>query len=307
LVIAADIAHPVPRLCYRQDDLEEVYLLLAGSEKQKAEIPALARGEKICAFALTEPGAGSDAASIQTTATKKDGYYELNGQKMFITCGAIASMVIVLASTDKSQGHRGISAFLVHEGMEGFQRGKKLDLLGVRGLETAPLYFEQCRVPAENLLGKEGEGFKLAMRSLDSGRIGIASIALGVAQGAMEAALAYAKERVQFGQPIANFQAIQFMLADMATEIEAARLLIHRAAALRDQGVRFSREAAQAKLFASDVCMRQVTNAMQILGGYSYTKDFPLERFFRDAKIHQIWEGTNQIQRVVIARHLLRS
>jgi alkylation response protein AidB-like acyl-CoA dehydrogenase len=281
-------------------------LLLAGTEQQKAEIPALAKGEKICAFALTEPSAGSDAASIQTTATAKDGYYYLNGQKMFITCGAIAEMFIVLVSTDKSLKSKGISAFLVYEGMEGFRRGKKIDLLGVRGLETAPLFFEQCPVPKENLLGKEGEAFKLTMRSLDSGRIGIASIALGVAQGAMEASLSYAKERIQFDQPIANFQGVQFMLADMSTEIDAARLLIHKAAYLRDQGVRFSKEAAHAKLFASDVCMKHVTNAMQIFGGYSYTKDFPIERFYRDAKIHQIWEGTNQIQRIVIARQLLK-
>ncbi len=281
-------------------------ILFSGTEQQKTELPKLIKGEKICAFALTEPGAGSDAASIQTTATLKNGDYYLNGQKMFITCGAIADMVIVLATTDRSLRSKGISAFLVHRGMEGFRSGKQLDLLGVRGLGTAPLFFEQCRVPKENLLGKEGEGFKITMRSLDTGRIGIASIALGVAQGAMEASIRYAKERVQFDQPIANFQGIQFMLADMSTEIDAARLLIHKAAYLRDQGVRFSKEAAHAKLFASDMCMKHVTNAMQIFGGYSYSKDFPLERFYRDAKIHQIWEGTNQIQRIVIARQLLK-
>lgn len=278
-----------------------------GTEAQRRKyLPSLARGEKICAIAQTEPGAGSDVASIQTTARRERGGYVLNGTKRFITAAGVCQMAIVVATVDRAKGRRGITLFIVEEGTQGFSRGSKDSLMGVRGLATGELVFEDCWVPEENRLGPEGEGFKLAMISLDSGRIGIGSQALGLAQAAMEEAIRYAKGRVAFGQPIANFQGLQFMIADMSMEIEAARLMLRKAAFLRDQGRTFSRESAEAKLFASEVLVRVVTDALQIHGAYGYSTEFPIERIYRDAKLYQIWEGTSQIQRLVIARHLLR-
>lgn len=283
-------------------------LLRNGTEEQKRKyIEPLSAGEIICATVITEPEAGSDVAALKTTARLDGNHYVLNGTKHFITCGGIANMAIVLAYTDKSKRHKGLSQFIVEEGAEGFKKGRKEILMGVRGLETSELIFEDCRIPRENLLGVEGEGFKQAMISLDTGRVGIASLSLGIAQAALEEALQYAEERVQFGQPIAEFQAIQFMLADMSTAIEAARLLIYKAAYLKDQGIRFTKEAAQAKLFASDLAVEATTKSLQIHGGYGYTKDYPIERLYRDARINQIWEGTNEIQRLIIARSLLKS
>jgi len=282
-------------------------ILRHGTDAQRRKyLPLLAQGEKICAIAQTEPGAGSDVASIQTTARHERGGYVLDGTKRFITAAGVCHMAIVVATVDRAKGHKGITLFLVEEGTRGFLRGSKDHLMGVRGLATGELVFEDCWVPEENRLGVEGDGFKLAMTSLDTGRIGIGSQALGLAQAAMEEAIRYAKGRVAFGQPIANFQAIQFMIADMSMQIEAARLMLRKAAFLRDQGRTFSREAAEAKLFASEVLGRVVADALQIHGAYGYSTEFPIERIYRDAKLYQIWEGTSQIQRMVIARHLLR-
>jgi butyryl-CoA dehydrogenase len=282
-------------------------ILRNGTEEQKKKyVEAMGKGELICVTGITEPDTGSDVASIKTTAKLDGDYYILNGTKAFITCGAIADMVIALAYTDKEKKTRGMSSFIVEKGTRGFSVGKKEDLMGMRGLETSQLIFEDCRVPRENLLGKEGEGFKYTMISLDMGRIGIGSQALGLSQAAMEQAIAYAKQRVVFGRPVADFQAIQFMLADMSCQIEAARLLLHKAAFLSDQARPFSLEAAQAKLFASELAVRVARDALQIHGGYGYTKEFPIERIYRDAKLYQIWEGTSQIQKMVISRHLLK-
>jgi len=282
-------------------------ILRHGTEEQsKKYVTALGQGEKICATGMTEPDAGSDLKSIKTTARRDGDHYILNGTKRFMTCGTIVDMIIALTYTDRSKGSKGMSSIIVEMGTPGFSRGKKENLLGVRGLETSELIFEECRVPRGNLLGEEGEGLKIALISLDMGRIGIGSQALGLAQAAMEEAIKYAKQRVAFGQPIANFQGIQFMIADMSAQIEAARLLLRKAAFLSDQGRPFSREAAEAKLFASDLAVRVATDALQIHGAYGYTKDYPIERIYRDAKVYQIWEGTSQIQRMVIARHLLQ-
>ena len=282
-------------------------ILRNGTEEQKKKyVKALGKGELICATCLTEPDTGSDVASIKTTAELDGDQYILNGTKAFITCGAITDMGIVLACTDKTKGTRGISSIIVEKGTPGFSVGKKEDLMGMRGLETSQLIFEDCRVPRENLLGNEGEGFKYTMISLDMGRIGIGSQALGLSQAAMEEAIAYAKQRVVFGRTVSDFQSIQFMFSDMSCQIEAARLLLHKAAFLSDQGRRFSREAAQAKLFASEVTVRIARDALQVHGGYGYTKEFPIERIYRDAKLYQIWEGTSQIQKMVISRYLLK-
>ncbi|MBI4736399.1 MAG: acyl-CoA dehydrogenase family protein [candidate division NC10 bacterium] len=282
-------------------------ILRNGTEAQRRKyLPPLARGEKICAIAQTEPGTGSDVAGIQTTARRERGGYVLNGTKRFITAAGVCHMAIVVATLDRAKGRRGITLFIAEEGTQGFSRGSKDSLMGVRGLATGELLFEDCFVPEENRLGPEEEGFKLAMISLDSGRIGIGSQALGLAQAALEEAIRYAKGRVAFGQPIANFQAIQFMIADMSMQIEAVRLMLRKAAFLRDQGRPFSRESAEAKLFASEVLGRVVADALQIHGAYGYSTEFPIERIYRDAKLYQIWEGTSQIQRLVIARHLLR-
>jgi alkylation response protein AidB-like acyl-CoA dehydrogenase len=283
-------------------------ILNNGTEAQRRRfLPAMVRGEKICCIAQTEPGTGSDVAGVQTTATAAPGGgWVLNGTKRFITEALLCDLAVVVATTDRNRGRDAIALFLVEMGAPGFTRGGKEHLLGVRGLATGELVFEDCRVPAEALLAPPGAGFKRAMVSLDSGRIGIGAQALGIAQAAMEAAVRYAKERVAFGQPIGRFQAVQFMLADMSAAIEGARLLLRKAAFLKDRGRPVIREAAEAKLVASEVAQRVVTDALQIHGAAGYSTEFPLERLFRDARVYQIWEGTSQIQRMVIGRQLLR-
>ena len=278
-----------------------------GTDQQKAEwLVSFARGEKLGCFALTEPMSGSDAAEMRTIAARKGDGYVLSGAKNFITNGPQADAVLVFAMTDREKGHRGISAFLVPPDARGFSRGKPDEKVGIRASGTCSVFFEDVPVPARNRLGQEGEGFKVAMSTLDGGRIGIAAQALGIARAAFEEARDYAKERKAFGQPIAGFQAIQFMLADMATEIDAARLLIWRAAALKDQGVRFSAEAAMAKLYASEMAERVTSRAIQIHGGYGYTQDFDVERHWRDSRITEIYEGTSEIQRIVISSNVLK-
>ncbi|MBI4010760.1 MAG: acyl-CoA dehydrogenase family protein [Candidatus Rokubacteria bacterium] len=290
-------------LCKLMTDM----ILQNGSEEQRRRyLPPMVRGEKICAIAQTEPAAGSDVAGIQTTATPTADGYALNGTKRFITCAMVCDLAVVVATTDRRKRQDGITLFLVEMGTPGFGRGGKERLMGAHGLGTGELVFEDCRVPRACLLGGEGEGFKRAMVSLDTGRIGIGAQALGIAQAAMEAALAYAKQRPAFGQPIAGFQAIQFMLADMSAQIEASRLLLRKAALLKDQGRPIIREAAEAKLFASETAARVTSDALQIHGAYGYSTEFPLERLYRDARVYQIWEGTSQIQRLVIARQLLK-
>jgi alkylation response protein AidB-like acyl-CoA dehydrogenase len=282
-------------------------ILKNGTEAQKQKyLPALAAGEKIAIIAQTEPGAGSDVAGIQTTARPERGGYVLNGTKRFLTCAMLADLAIVVATVDKTKGHKGITLFLVEKGTPGFSTGSKEHLMGVRGMGTGEVVFDNCWVPKENLLGGEGEGFKRAMMSLDTGRIGIGCQAVGLAQAAMEEAVRYAKQRTAFGVPIANLQAIQFMLADMSAGIEAARLRLRHAAWLKDQGRSIIREAAEAKLLASDLAVKVTTDALQIHGAYGYSTDFPIERMYREAKVYQIWEGTSEIQRVVIARQLLK-
>jgi butyryl-CoA dehydrogenase len=263
-------------------------------------------GEWLGCYALTEPGAGSDAGSIQTQAKRSGSDYILNGSKVFITNGSRAQLAVVYAVTDPGAGKNGISAFLVECGTPGFVVGKIEDKLGLRSSETAALRFEDCRVPAENLLGHEGEGFRIALQTLDGGRVGIAAQALGIAQACLDEALAYSMERKQFGEPIASFEAIQAMLADVATEIDAARALTYRAAWLQQEEKNVTREAAMAKLFASEASNRAAYKALQIFGGYGYIKDFPVERFFRDARVTTLYEGTSEIQRLIIARQLLR-
>ena len=278
-----------------------------GTEEQKKKfIPPITQGESLCCTGMTEPNAGSDLRGIQTTARREGNAYVLNGTKRFMTCGNIADLIVALVYTDRSKGSKGMTSIAVEWGTPGFSRGKKESLMGVKGLETSELVFEECRVPKENLLGEEGDGLKIAMGSLDMGRIGIGSQALGVAQAAMEEAIQYAKQRVAFGRPISQYQAIQFMIADMSSHIEAARLLLRKAAFLCDQGRPYSREASEAKLFASDLAVKVATDALQIHGAYGYSKEYPIERIYRDAKVYQIWEGTSQIQRMVIARHLLK-
>ncbi len=281
-----------------------IYLFGTEEQKRKYLIP-MAKGEKIGAFGLTEPGAGSDAAAIKTRAVLDGDEWVINGQKIFITNGSIADVVVIAAVTDPAKGKKGISNFIVEKGTPGFRVGREEDKMGLRGSVTSELIFENCRIPKENLLGKEGEGYKQFLMTLDGGRIGIGAMAVGLGMAALEAAAKYAKERVQFGQPIAEFQAIQWMIADMATELEAARLLVLRAAWLKDQGQRFTKEAAMAKLFASEAAVRACYKAIQIHGGYGYTKDYPVERLYRDARLTTIGEGTSEIQRLVIARHIL--
>ena len=281
-------------------------LLRFGSEDQKKKyLTPLARGNLLGCYALTEPGAGSDAGGIQTRAKREGNDYVLNGTKIFITNGRHANLAIVYAVTDPSRGKKGISAFVVEKGTPGFSVEKLEDKLGLRSSDTAELLFRDCRVPKENLLGVENEGFKIALSTLDGGRIGIAAQALGIAQGCLEESLAYAKQRRQFGQQIGEFQAIQWMLADTATEIDAARLLTYRAAWLRQQGKKVTEAASMAKLFASEAANRIAYKAVQIFGGYGYMKDFPVERFYRDARITTLYEGTSEIQRLVIARHIV--
>lgn len=282
-------------------------LLHFGNEEQKKKyLPALARGEKLAAFAITEPGAGSDVASIQTRARREGDRYILNGTKIFITNGGEADFYTVFAKTDPEKGARGISAFIVEKGMPGFSFGKKENKMGFRGSSTRELIFENVEIPVENLLGEEGQGFKVAMRAIETGRIVTAAYALGPAVAALEESVAYAKQRVQFGQPIAQFQGVQFMLAEMKAWLEAGRLFTYYAAALADRKRPFSVEAALAKWIASDAAMRVTTDAVQVHGGYGYMKEYAVERYMRDAKITQILEGTNQIQRIIVARSLLR-
>jgi len=276
-----------------------------GAQKEKY-LPALGRGEKICVIAQTEPGAGSDVAGIQTIARHEGGGYVLNGTKRFITCAMLCDLAVVVATVDKSKGRQGITLFLVEKGTPGFAPGSKEQLMGVRGLATGELVFDNCWVPRDCLLGGEGEGFKRAMMSLDTGRIGIGCQALGLAQAAMEEAIRYAKQRTAFGKPLSDFQGLQFMLADMSAGIEAARLRLRHAAFLKDQGRPIIREAAEAKLLASELAVRATRDALQIHGAYGYSKDFPIERMYREAKVYQIWEGTSEIQRIVIARQLLK-
>jgi alkylation response protein AidB-like acyl-CoA dehydrogenase len=267
----------------------------------------LAAGRALGCFALTEPQAGSDATNQATQARRAGDHYVLSGRKVFVTNGREATVALVFAQTDHARGHRGISAFLVEKGTPGFLIPKVEDKLGLRASDTAEFVFEECRVPAANRLGDEGEGFKIAMRALDGGRIGIAAQAVGIGRGALEASIAYARERKSFGVPIGQHQQVQWMLADMATAVDAARLLVWRAATLKDGGQPYGTASSMAKLYASEMAMRVTTDAVQVHGGYGYTRDYPVERFFRDAKITQIYEGTSQIQRLVIARAILGS
>jgi len=287
--------------------LGSAHIYLFGTEAQKERFLApLARGEMLAAWGLTEPTAGSDAAGTRTVAVRDGDAWVINGSKTFTTHGSVGGVMVAMAVTDRSRGNRGISAFIVPRGTPGMRPGKKENKLGFRASDTSEVVFEDCRVPLDHLLGEEGQGFIGAMQVLDAGRIGIAALSVGLAQGAYEVALRYAKERRQFGQPIASFQAIQWKLADMATRIEAARLLTYRAAWLKDRGQpRTTRESSMAKLYASEVAVRAAEECVQIHGGYGFTKDYPAEKFFRDVKLMTIGEGTSEIQRLVIARQLL--
>jgi alkylation response protein AidB-like acyl-CoA dehydrogenase len=277
-----------------------------GSDEIKNRyLPRLVQGEVLGAWGLTEAGAGSDAANMRTTATRQGSCWVLNGAKTFITHGRIGGVMVVMAITDRARAHRGISAFVVEHGTPGMSAGKKENKLGMRASDTSEVIFENCRIPDAQLLGEEGQGFINTLQILDSGRIGIAALSVGLAQGAYEAARDYARERRQFGQPIASFQAIQWKLADNATRIEAARLLTYRAAYLRDRGVRTTRESSMAKLFASEAAVKAADDGVQIHGGYGFVKDYPAEKYFRDVKLLTIGEGTSEIQRLVIARQLL--
>ncbi|MDX9840704.1 MAG: acyl-CoA dehydrogenase, partial [Desulfobulbus sp.] len=278
-----------------------IYMFGTEEQKQKFLVP-LAKGEKMGGFGLTEPSAGSDAGGTKTTATRDGDDWILNGSKIFITNGGEAETYVVLARSDKTaEKHRGISAYIVEKGTPGFSFGKKEAKMGIRSSPTMELVFENCRIPGANLLGQEGQGFKVAMKTLDGGRIGIAAQALGIAQGAFDAAVAYTREREQFNKRITSFQGVSFQLADMATQIEAARLLIYNAAYRASAGLSYSQESAMAKLFASETAMKVTTQAVQLFGGYGYTREFPVERMMRDAKITEIYEGTSEIQRLVIS------
>ncbi len=295
-------------LCYSASALGTYPIILYGTEEQKMKyLPDLASGKKLAAFGLTEPSAGSDASALQTTAEKKGDHYILNGVKHFITNGGDAETYTVIAMTDKSKGARGASLFVVEKGTPGFTFGKKEDKLGIRASSTRELIFNNCKIPKENLLGKEGMGFIAAMRTFDQSRPGIGAQALGIAQGALDHALRYSKQRKQFGQSISSFQGIQWMLADMATQVEASRALVYASAREVDAGKKdVAMHSAMAKMFASDVAMKVTTDAVQIFGGYGYMKEYPAEKYMRDAKITQIYEGTNQIQRNIIAMALIK-
>jgi alkylation response protein AidB-like acyl-CoA dehydrogenase len=283
------------------------HIFLCGSDEQRKKyIPKLATGEWLAAWALTEPGSGSDASNARTTATKKGDRYVLNGNKTFITNGHHADVAVVIAVTDKTKGTHGLSAFVVEKGTKGFRPGKKENKLGLRASDTSELIFEDCEIPAENLVGAEGEGFVDAMRVLDGGRISIAALALGIGRGALDAALKYVKERRQFGKAIVEFQGIQWKLADMSTELDAARLLTQRAAVLKDAHRKTTRESSMAKLFAGEVAVRICDEAVQLFGGYGFIKDYPAEKYYRDVKLCTIGEGTSEIQRMVIAREILK-
>ncbi|MFE1242682.1 acyl-CoA dehydrogenase [Fictibacillus sp. NPDC058756] len=278
-----------------------------GNEEQKQKfLRPMAEGKKMGAYGLTEPGSGSDAGNMKTTAKKDGDHYIINGSKIFITNAGDAEIYVVFARTDIEAGTRGVSAFIVEKGTPGFSFGKKEKKLGIRSSPTLEIIFEDCRVPAENLLGKEDEGFKIAMMTLDGGRNGIAAQAVGIAQGALDASVNYAKERKQFGKPIGVNQGIGFKLADMATKVEAARLLTYQAAWRESEGLPYGKESAMSKLFAGDIAMEVTTDAVQVFGGYGYTKEYPVERYMRDAKITQIYEGTQEIQRLVISKMLLK-
>jgi alkylation response protein AidB-like acyl-CoA dehydrogenase len=283
------------------------HIFLAGNETQKRKyVPPLASGKQLAAWGLTEPGSGSDASNARTTAEKKGDRYVLNGNKTFITNGRYADVIVVIAVTDKNKGTHGLSAFVVEKGTKGFRAGKKENKLGLRASDTSEVIFEDCEIPVENLLGAEGEGFVDAMRVLDGGRISIAALALGIGRGALDAALKYVKDRRQFGKAIAEFQGIQWKLADLATELDAARLLTQRAAVLKDAGRKVTRESSMAKLFASEMAVRICNDAVQLFGGYGFIKDYPVEKFYRDVKLCTIGEGTSEIQRMVIAREILK-
>jgi alkylation response protein AidB-like acyl-CoA dehydrogenase len=282
------------------------HIAMFGSDDQKRRfLPRLVRGELLGAWGLTEANAGSDAAGMRTTAVRQGECWVLNGAKNFITHGRIGGVMVVMAVTDRARGHRGISAFIVEHGTAGMAAGKKENKLGMRASDTSEVIFTDCRIPSSQLLGEEGQGFVNTLQVLDAGRIGIAALSVGLAQGAYEAARTYARERRQFGQPIAAFQAIQWKLADGATRIEAARLLTYRAAYLKDRGVRTTRESSMAKLFASEIAVRVADDCVQVHGGYGFVKDYPAEKYFRDVKLLTIGEGTSEIQRLVIARQLL--
>ena len=283
-------------------------ILLSASEEQKQKyLPDIAAGKKLAAFAITEANAGSDAGNIQTTARKDGDFYVLNGTKQWITNGGEADVYTVFAMTDKNKGARGCSCFIVEKGTKGFDFGKKENKMGIRASATRELIFDDCRIPAENLIAKEGLGFMIAMKTFDKSRPMVAAQAIGIAMGAFETAAKYVKERNQFGKPVATFQGVQFMLADMATEIEAARTLIYHTAKMIDEGCKnYAKHSAMCKYFASDVAMKVTTDAVQLLGGYGYMKEYPVEKMMRDAKIMQIYEGTNQIQRGIVASHILK-
>ncbi len=282
-------------------------IYLFGNEEQKQKyLPDLLTGKKLGSFCLTEPLAGSDAASMQTRAVRDGDEYVITGSKIFITNAGYADVFVLFAKTDPEKGRDGISAFIVEKGMTGFHVGKKEDKMGLRGSDTRQISIEGLRMPRENLLGTENDGFKIALATLDGGRVGIGAMSVGLARAAMETAVRYAKERVAFGRPIADFQAIRWYIADMATQIDAARLLVWRSAILRDSGKPYTKEAAMAKLFASEMAMRAADRAIQILGGYGYIRDYPVERIFRDTKLMEIGEGTSEIQRLVISREVLK-
>lgn len=282
-------------------------VIIAGTAEQKKQYFDVINGERLAAFALTEPGTGSDAGSVSTRAIKTDdgSGYVLNGTKCFITNGALAEMFVVFANTRKTGGIRGLTAFIVRKGTPGFMIGKAENKMGIRSSNTTELIFQDCFIPVEQRLGREGQGFRIAMNTLDAARPLVGAVSVGIADAAFKACSEYAKVRVQFGKPIASFEMVQQMIADMAIEVEAARMMVQKACWMRDQGVDFSRQAAMAKCYASDVAMRVTTNAVQVMGGYGYMKDYPVEKYMRDAKIMQIYEGTNQIQRMVIANKTL--
>jgi butyryl-CoA dehydrogenase len=308
------VVEELSRIClgvsttYAANALGTYPLLLFGTEEQKKKyLPDIADGKRLVAFALTEPNAGSDAGGIQTTAVKDGDYYILNGRKQWITNGGEAEIYTVIALTDKAKGARGASAFIVEKGTPGFSFGKKENKMGIRASATRELIFEDCKVPKENLLGREGMGFIVAMKTLDQSRVGVGAQGLGVAQGAFEEAAKFAKQRIQFGQPVISFQAVQHMLADMAIQIEAARALVYSVARYIDSGAKdITKASAMAKTFATDVAMKVTVDAVQVMGGSGYMKDYPVEKMMRDAKILQIYEGTNQIQRNVIGQAIIK-
>jgi alkylation response protein AidB-like acyl-CoA dehydrogenase len=308
------VAEELSRACggiavsYAASALGTYPIILYGNDAQKDKyLPDIASGKKIAAFAITEPNAGSDASAMETKADKDGDYYVLNGRKQWITNGGEAETYVVIAMTDKSKGARGATAFILEKGMDGFEFGKKEDKLGIRASATRELLFNNCRVPKENILGREGLGFIVAMKTFDCSRPGVAAQALGIAQGALELAIEYAHQRHQFGKPITSFQGIQFMLADMAAQLEAARALVYATCRMVDNGSKdVAKESAMSKMYASDVAMKITTDCLQIFGGYGYMKEYPIEKYMRDAKITQIYEGTNQILRGVIASHLIK-